>query len=112
MLAVPHADLTKQTASTSSTLIADQCSRKLLLLLLLGMLTPPPKLTHQPNTNSLPTVSVCAQSAGSQPWSSYLGRFPERIFQAYSLRNFWKMVVRAIMGSPVLSWEHCIMHFL
>ena len=43
---------------------------------------------------------------------SYLGRLPERIFQAYSLRNFWKMVVRAIMGSPVLSWEHCTMHFL
>lgn len=43
---------------------------------------------------------------------SYFGRFPERIFHAYSRRNFWKMVVRAIIGSPVLSWEHCTMHFL
>lgn len=44
--------------------------------------------------------------------STHLGRLPERIFQAYSRRYFWKMVVRAIIGSPVLSWEHCTMHFL
>lgn len=44
--------------------------------------------------------------------STHLGRLPDRIFQAYSRRYFWKMVVRAIMGSPVLSWEHCTMHFL
>lgn len=55
---------------------------------------------------------VCAQTETTLPSLSYFGRFPERIFQAYSLRNFWKMVVRAIIGSPVLSWEHCIMHFL
>lgn len=44
--------------------------------------------------------------------STHLGRLPDRIFQAYSRRYFWKMVVRAIIGSPVLSWEHCTMHFL
>lgn len=44
--------------------------------------------------------------------STHLGRFPERIFQAYSRRYFWKMVLRAIMGSPVLSCEHCTIHFL
>ena len=43
---------------------------------------------------------------------THLGRLPERIFQAYSRRYFWKIVVRAIMGSPVLSCEHCTMHFL
>lgn len=56
-----------------------------------------------------PSAPQCSGMCAAQ---THLGRFPERIFQAYSLRYFWKMVVRAIMGSPVLSWEHCTMHFL
>lgn len=68
----------------------------------------PPTLINLPRLAN----GVCAQTETTLPSLSYFGRFPERIFQAYSLRNFWKMVVRAIIGSPVLSWEHCIMHFL
>ena len=52
---------------------------------------------------------VCAMRI---PWGTYLGRLLRSMRCAYSLRYFWKVCVRSIMGCPVLSWEHCTMHFL
>lgn len=43
---------------------------------------------------------------------TYLGKELRSTLLAYSLRYFWNVRVRSINGWPVLSWEHCTIHFL
>lgn len=43
---------------------------------------------------------------------THFGKLLRRTLLAYSLRYFWNVLVRSIIGWPVLSWEHWTMHFL
>lgn len=43
---------------------------------------------------------------------THFGKLLRRTLLAYSLRYFWNVLVRSIIGLPVLSWEHWTMHFL
>ena len=57
-------------------------------------------------------VCVYTSQCTIEDTNAYLGKLPARTLLEYSRRYFWKVLVSSSIGWPVLSCEHCTMHFL
>lgn len=75
---------------------------------------------HKTTGYNFYTVETCKQTICVHVWRDFVscttcthfGKLLRRTLLAYSLRYFWNVLVRSIIGLPVLSWEHWTMHFL